>query len=205
MAKRKRKIKLEFCVPDNITRILLVLLVIAAIILLPTKIVNVEEEYQTAEEVTVPVPGTEQYVGEECFTKAAEIKGEIITCEPSLIPGLFGGATEVKLTVLEGSPSGYVEIEIGYVKDGVEYGSVQRKIVNRAQETIFVQTFDEEDIDDCYWKEISTPTAEVCETVNATRIIVGEETKCEIVTKNQTVTKEVNWLFEFDPIIHFRE
>jgi hypothetical protein len=205
MAKRKRKITLEFCVPDNITRILLGILLIAAIILLPTKIADVEEEYQTAEPVTLPALEVEQYVGEECFTKTAEIKGEILMCESSPVDGSFGGITTVKIMMLGESPSGYVEIELGYVKDGVDYGAVQRKVVNSGQETIFIHNFNEVEIDDCYWKEVSAPTAEVCGTVNKTKTVVGEETKCRIVTKDQTVTKEVNWLFEFDPIIHFRE
>lgn len=192
----------------NILTIISILIVIAAAILLPTKVASyevpyidteqytVEVPYEDVEEYTVQVPyeveetyvesipvqEQENYIDTECNNVYLTYNVEYETCRSANI--FSNGETTVSLFNSD-SKTGTWKIKVGYNKGGNFFSDTITKTVNPGRTETLTYSHSESNIDTCQWKPESTPTKQVCTPVTKQKTV----TVYKDVVKTKTVTK----------------
>lgn len=192
----------------NILTIISILIVIAAAILLPTKVASyevpyidterytVEVPYEDVEEYTVQVPyeveetyvesvpvqEQEDYIDTECNNENLGYNVEWETCKSG---GLFSNGEATISVVNSDSAGGVFSFKVGYVKGGVFFGNPVSKSISGGRTELFTVEFSESSFENCRYSAITIPQKQVCNPVTKQKTV----TNYKDVVKTKTVTK----------------
>lgn len=191
----------------NIWTIISILIVIAAAILLPTKVVSyevpfidtekytVEVPYEDVEEYTereayetqetyvesVPVQELQDYIDTECNDEYLTYNIENEVCKNA---GIFSNGESTYSLYNSDSQSGTWSIKVGYYKGGVFFGNTLTKTVNPGRTETLTYIFSENSAESCGYQTISRPQKQVCNPVTKQKIV----TEYKEVVKTRTIT-----------------